>query len=84
MANKLVVVQTKDADPNTKLQDITGWHLNNVPVIKIINEPAVIKINNGAKITVDDAAVKAADGREYYFIADGTHKGKYVKKEDVV
>ena len=83
MANKLVVVKTKDADPNTKLQDITGWHLNNVPVIGIINDPAVIKINNGTKIVVDDAAVKAADGREYLFIADGNHKGKYVKKEDV-
>jgi len=49
----------------------------------MITEPAKIKINNGTRLTVDDAAVKAADGREYYFVADGTHKGKYVKKEDV-
>jgi len=83
MPNKSVVVNTKDADPTTKLQDITGWHANNVPVISMITEPAKIKINNGTRLTVDDAAVKAADGREYYFVADGTHKGKYVKKEDV-
>jgi hypothetical protein len=83
MANKTVVVDTKDADPNTKLQDITGWHANNVPVISIINDPATLKIDNGTRLTVDDAAIKAADGREYYYIAIGTHRGKYVKKEDV-
>lgn len=84
MANKTVVVKTKDTDPTTKLQDIMGWHANNVPVISIINEPAKIKIDNGTKMIVDDSAIKGADGREYYYIADGSHKGKYVKKEDVV
>jgi hypothetical protein len=83
MPNKTVVVKTKDSDPNTKLQDIMGWHQNNVPVISIIDEPAKIKVNNGTQIIVDDAIIKAANGQEYYYIANGTHKGKYVKREDV-
>ncbi len=83
MVNKTVVVDTKDSDANTKLQDIITWNPSNVPVITIIEKPERIKIKNGVKITVADVIILGSDSREYYFIAEGTNRGKYVRKEDV-
>jgi hypothetical protein len=83
MANKTVVVDSKDADPNTKLQDIISWNPSNMPVISIIEKPARIKIKNGTKLVVVDVTIQGSDGRGYFYIAEGSHKGKYVRAEDV-
>ena len=85
MANVKVKVKSKDADGNTKLQDITGWNQNNLPAITVIGTDAKsrLKVNNGSELTVNEWGIKASNNRFYCYIAAGPHTGKYVKYEDL-